>query len=58
MEDYKTVREISEIIDLPKSTVYYLIKKWNIKSKKKGLKRRLYDFNQLQSLLNQYYEIE
>jgi DNA-binding transcriptional MerR regulator len=56
MEDYKTAKEISAIFNLPKSTIYYLVRKWNIKAKKRGLKRRLYDFNQLQSLIKQYYE--
>jgi hypothetical protein len=56
MEDYKTAKEISAIINLPKSTIYYLIRKWNIKSKKQGLRRKLYDFNQFQSLFNQHYE--
>jgi hypothetical protein len=56
MEDYKTVKEISEITSLPKSTIYYLISKWNIKSKKKGLIKKLYDFNEFRSLFNQYYE--
>jgi len=56
MEEYKTVKEISAIVSLPKSSVYYLIRKWNIKSKKQGLRRKLYDFNQFQSLLKQYYE--
>jgi hypothetical protein len=56
MEDYKTVKEISEIISLPKSTIYYLIRKWNIKSKKIGLIKKLYDFNEFRSLFNQYYE--
>jgi hypothetical protein len=56
MEDYKTAKEISEIISLPKSTIYYLIRKWNIKSKKRGLIKKLYDFNEFRSLFNQYYE--
>jgi DNA-binding transcriptional MerR regulator len=56
MEDYKTVKEISAIVNLPKSTIYYLIRKWNIKSKKRGLRKKLYDFYQFQSLFNQHYE--
>jgi hypothetical protein len=56
MEDYKTAKEISEIISLPKSTIYYLIRKWDIKSKKRGLRKKLYDLNQFQSLFNQHYE--
>jgi DNA-binding transcriptional MerR regulator len=56
MEDYKTIKEISAIANLPKSSVYYLVRKWNIRTKKRGLRRRLYDFNQFQSLFNQHYE--
>jgi len=56
MEDYKKVKEIAEIVELPKTTIYYLIHKWNIKSKRKGLRKKVYDFNQLQLLLKQYYE--
>jgi hypothetical protein len=56
MEDYKTVREISAIVNLPKSSVYYLIRRWSIKSKRQGLRKKIYDFNQFQSLFRQYYE--
>jgi hypothetical protein len=56
MEDYKTIKEISAIVNLPKSSVYYLIHKWNIKAKKRGLRKKIYDFNQFQSLFKQYYE--
>jgi transposase len=56
MENFKRAREIAEIVKLPRSTIYYLIRKWNIRSKKKGLKRKLYDFEQFMSMLNQYYE--
>jgi hypothetical protein len=58
MENYKTAKEISEIIRLPRSTVYYLIRRWSIKSKRHGLRRRLYDFNQFKSLFSKYYENE
>jgi DNA-binding transcriptional MerR regulator len=56
MEDYKSIKEISEIFNLPRSSIYFLIKKFNIKSKKRGLRRKLYDFNQFQSVFKKYYE--
>jgi DNA-binding transcriptional MerR regulator len=56
MEDYKSIKEISKIFNLPRSSIYFLIKKFNIKSKKRGLRRKLYDFNQFKSIFKQYYE--
>ncbi len=56
MENYKSIKEISEIFNLPRSSIYFLIKKFNIKSKRKGLRKKVYDFNQLQSIIKQYYE--
>jgi excisionase family DNA binding protein len=56
MEDYKTVNEISKIIGLPRSTIYYLIHKWNIRAKKQGLRKKIYDFSQFKSLFKQHYE--
>jgi DNA-binding transcriptional MerR regulator len=56
MEDYKSIKEMSKIFNLPRSSIYYLIRKFNIKSKKRGLRRKLYDFNQFQSVFNKFYE--
>jgi predicted transcriptional regulator len=55
MEDYKSVNEIKKILNIPKSSIYYLIRKFKVKKKKVGLRKKLYDINQLKEIIKKYY---
>jgi hypothetical protein len=55
MEEYKRITEIQKNLNLPRSSIYYLIRKFKVRSKKIGLRKRLYDFNQLKEIIKKYY---
>jgi len=58
MEEYKSVKEIMKNLNLPRSSIYYLIRKFNVKKKKVGLRKKLYDLNQLKEILKRHYSNE
>jgi hypothetical protein len=58
MENYKTVNEIQKILNLPKQSIYYLLRKYQIPFQKIGLRRKKYDFNKLKEILQKYYKNE
>ena len=58
MDNYKTVSEMQKILNLPKQSIYYLIRKYRIPSLKIGLRRKKYDFNKLKEILKEYYKNE
>jgi transposase len=55
MEDYKSINEIKKILNISKSSIYYLIRKFKVKKKKVGLRKKLYDINQLKEIIKKYY---
>jgi predicted transcriptional regulator len=55
MEEYKSVKEIMKTLNLPRSSIYYLIRKFNIKKKKVGLKKKLYDISQIKEIIGKHY---
>ena len=58
MENYKTVSEMQKILNLPKQSIYYLVRKFQIPFQKIGLRRKKYDFKKLKEILKKYYKNE
>jgi hypothetical protein len=58
MENYKTVGEIQKILNLPRQSIYYLIRKFKVPFQKAGLRKKKYDFNKLKEILKKYYKNE
>jgi len=55
MGEYKSVSEIVKILNLPRQSIYYLIRKFGVNRKRVGLRKNLYNINQLKEIIRKHY---